>query len=268
MKTSELTGHEAIAYAEAHGLTLDKATDPTEEARPGLSVDEARRVAAEDPSLISLPLDAAEEERWNEERVERAGEAAGEVYLAHEPVYEVRAKGYDPPEEVHAAARAAYDRAYAGVGIEASIVHELRAELERIGAEPGSHDGLDVEVRGDVAVVSDAQIVARHDAQEALASLQLVDAGEGDDGAWQALARLDEQERELVAKDASPISLSGGACFQIDTDAMPVSLPHLPTDRAVRLRIVDVLPGEPDRNILDELSSEPPARSSAEKVRP
>lgn len=50
--TETLTGTAAIAHAEVHGLTLSKYTDPTEEARSGLSVEEARRIAAEDPSLI------------------------------------------------------------------------------------------------------------------------------------------------------------------------------------------------------------------------
>ena len=52
MNTTKLTGSKAIEYAEAHGLTLNKYTDPTEEAREGLSVDEARQIAREDPSLI------------------------------------------------------------------------------------------------------------------------------------------------------------------------------------------------------------------------
>ena len=51
MKTT-LTGHRAIEYAARHGLTLSKHTDPTEEARTGLSIKEAREVAAQDPGLI------------------------------------------------------------------------------------------------------------------------------------------------------------------------------------------------------------------------
>lgn len=47
-----LTGSDAIDYAEAHGLTLSKYTDPTEEAREGLTPDEAREIAREDPTLI------------------------------------------------------------------------------------------------------------------------------------------------------------------------------------------------------------------------
>jgi hypothetical protein len=53
-----LIGYEAINYAEANGLTLNKYNDPIEDAREGLSVDEARKVAAEDPALIYIPLAA------------------------------------------------------------------------------------------------------------------------------------------------------------------------------------------------------------------
>lgn len=55
----KLTGYAAIDYAEANGLTLSKYNDPTEDAREGLTPDEARKVASEDPSLIyaAVPLD-------------------------------------------------------------------------------------------------------------------------------------------------------------------------------------------------------------------
>lgn len=49
-----LTGREAIEYARIHGLTLSKYTDPTEEAREGLSIEEAEAILREDPSLIHL----------------------------------------------------------------------------------------------------------------------------------------------------------------------------------------------------------------------
>ena len=52
-----LTGAEAIEHAEAHNLTLSKYTDPTEEARDGLTPDEAREIAMEDPELIYVNLD-------------------------------------------------------------------------------------------------------------------------------------------------------------------------------------------------------------------
>ena len=47
-----ITGLDAIEYAAEHGLTLSKYNDPIEDAREGLTVEEAREVAAEDPSLI------------------------------------------------------------------------------------------------------------------------------------------------------------------------------------------------------------------------
>jgi hypothetical protein len=47
-----ISGYKAIEYAEAHGLTLNKYADPTEDAREGLTPAEARRVASEDPSLV------------------------------------------------------------------------------------------------------------------------------------------------------------------------------------------------------------------------
>ena len=50
--TKTLTGTAAIDYAEARSLTLNKYADPVEDAREGLSVEEARKIAAEDPSLI------------------------------------------------------------------------------------------------------------------------------------------------------------------------------------------------------------------------
>lgn len=58
-ETTRLEGTDAIAYAEAHDMKLCKYTDPIEEAREGLTVDEARQVAAEDPSLIYLEIPSA-----------------------------------------------------------------------------------------------------------------------------------------------------------------------------------------------------------------
>ncbi len=55
-----LTGFEAIDYAELEGLTLNKAADPIDEARTGLSVAEAQAIAAEDPSLIWIDVPAEE----------------------------------------------------------------------------------------------------------------------------------------------------------------------------------------------------------------
>jgi hypothetical protein len=50
--TVRAIGYDAIDIAEREGLTLCKCTDPTEVARSGLTIDEARSVAAEDPSLV------------------------------------------------------------------------------------------------------------------------------------------------------------------------------------------------------------------------
>jgi hypothetical protein len=47
------TGHEAIELADADAsVILSKYADPTEDAREGITVDEARQIAKEDPSLI------------------------------------------------------------------------------------------------------------------------------------------------------------------------------------------------------------------------
>lgn len=47
-----LTGQEAIAYATLNELALNKYADPTEDARGGVSIEEASKIASEDPSLI------------------------------------------------------------------------------------------------------------------------------------------------------------------------------------------------------------------------
>lgn len=55
--TITITGHEAITYAEAFNARLQKHADPIEDARDDLTPEEARDVAAEDPSLIFLTLE-------------------------------------------------------------------------------------------------------------------------------------------------------------------------------------------------------------------
>jgi hypothetical protein len=57
MPTKTVTGTAAIKLAAALGLTLSKYADPTEDARDGLSVDEARKVAADDPSLLHVDVE-------------------------------------------------------------------------------------------------------------------------------------------------------------------------------------------------------------------
>lgn len=54
-------GQEAIEIAEARGLTLSKHADPIEDAREGLSIDEAREIAAEDPGLIYVDVEARDQ---------------------------------------------------------------------------------------------------------------------------------------------------------------------------------------------------------------
>ena len=51
---ARMTGWDAIEYAEARGVALSKYTDPTDDAHEGLTPDEAREVASEDPGLIYL----------------------------------------------------------------------------------------------------------------------------------------------------------------------------------------------------------------------
>lgn len=55
--TTRIKGREAIGFAERQGLTLCKYNDPVEGAREGLSAEEAREIAREDPSLIYLDVD-------------------------------------------------------------------------------------------------------------------------------------------------------------------------------------------------------------------
>lgn len=57
-----LTGTDAIDHAEREGLRVAKHADPTEDARERLTLEEAREVAREDPSLVYIdtPLTTAE----------------------------------------------------------------------------------------------------------------------------------------------------------------------------------------------------------------
>lgn len=52
-----LSGYGAIEYAEEHGMELSKYQDPIEGPREGLSVEEAREIAREDPNLIHLDVE-------------------------------------------------------------------------------------------------------------------------------------------------------------------------------------------------------------------
>jgi len=76
--TVTLYGHDAITYAEAHDMTLAKASDPIEGAREGVSVDEAREIAKEDAGLLSLDLPWHTVRQHIEALREEAGEAGDE----------------------------------------------------------------------------------------------------------------------------------------------------------------------------------------------
>ena len=67
-----ITGQAAIDHAESQNLTLNKYADPIEEARAGLTVEEAEEVAREDASLIWINVQGAEAEakEWAVEIVE------------------------------------------------------------------------------------------------------------------------------------------------------------------------------------------------------
>jgi len=57
-----IRGTEAIALAAALGVTLCKYADPIENAREGLTVEEATEIAREDASLIWLAIEDDTEE--------------------------------------------------------------------------------------------------------------------------------------------------------------------------------------------------------------
>lgn len=57
--TTTLTGYAAIEHAEKTNGMLNKRADPTEDAREGLDAEEAREIAAVDPSLIWLLVPSA-----------------------------------------------------------------------------------------------------------------------------------------------------------------------------------------------------------------
>jgi hypothetical protein len=48
----KITGYEAINKFQAEGGTLCKYSDPAEEAREGLTTDEAEEIVMDDPGLI------------------------------------------------------------------------------------------------------------------------------------------------------------------------------------------------------------------------
>ena len=53
---TRIYGHEALEYACTNDVLLSKFSDPIEDAREGLTVDEAEDVAHEDPGLIYIDV--------------------------------------------------------------------------------------------------------------------------------------------------------------------------------------------------------------------
>jgi DNA-binding XRE family transcriptional regulator len=70
--TARLHGREAIEYAGTHGLTLSKYADPIEDAREGLSIEEAEEVLSEDPGLIYVEMTTPEPPTADEIRAWRS----------------------------------------------------------------------------------------------------------------------------------------------------------------------------------------------------
>jgi hypothetical protein len=108
----KLTGHEAIESAERLGLPLQKFTDPTEESGM-VSIDEARAIAAVDPSLIWIDAVAVAEAGVAQELA--AYNAAWEAFKAYvaRPDHDIRSTEYAELEGAYLAAMASYDAACA-----------------------------------------------------------------------------------------------------------------------------------------------------------
>ena len=93
-----LKGYQAIEYAEAHDLSLSKYADPAEDAREGLTPDEARKVAAEDPALIYAEVqlagwtagDGTSTDGYHVEDYFAGGSYAGPDEHGIEPILEAR----------------------------------------------------------------------------------------------------------------------------------------------------------------------------------
>lgn len=86
---STFTGHPAILHAAKYGRTLNKYADPTEPARDGLTVEEARAVAEQDSGLLWIETTKAEE---GAERMEAARRWLGDAAPAD--VVEAKARCY------------------------------------------------------------------------------------------------------------------------------------------------------------------------------
>lgn len=85
----DLSGLDAIAAAERDGRTLSKYADPTEGHRDGLTVDEARAIAKEDPSLVYL---SAEEQAEAEEEAREAAKLAPRSPCCEAPIVTIKVR--------------------------------------------------------------------------------------------------------------------------------------------------------------------------------
>ena len=74
-----ITGSAAITYASAHWLTLSKYTDPTSPACDGVSVEDARSIAREDPSLVYITIDGEQVATLRDEAAHAGDEALADA---------------------------------------------------------------------------------------------------------------------------------------------------------------------------------------------
>lgn len=79
-----VTGWQAIEAAEQTGATLGKYADPIEGAREGLTVEQAREVAREDPALVYLDVPASEVEYYGTQE-ETIVKVAGRFFVVQSP---------------------------------------------------------------------------------------------------------------------------------------------------------------------------------------
>jgi hypothetical protein len=74
---TRLTGNAAVEYARQHDVALCKYTDPTEEHRDNLTVEEASAILSEDASLIYLDVEVANVAEQAARVIAAAGQAGG-----------------------------------------------------------------------------------------------------------------------------------------------------------------------------------------------
>ena len=95
MNINILTGSDALRYAAERDLLLNKFADPIEGAREGLTIEEARDVAREDPSLI-----------WVEARLVRVNDGQEAWVVAKADLIDaLDAHGWEKISTIHGAGR-------------------------------------------------------------------------------------------------------------------------------------------------------------------